>query len=881
MSKLTKIITHPKKFFLDSRWFCKNNLAINDNYNNLFIISHIAQLNQVEELIKYEELKNCMLVIVYTNKNMRIPKSIQRQINKQLFDNSLLFLLPNFPNNFNLKSLVFMNRNYKELLNLIKPKNLYILSFENHYSLLASSTKNQNISLHLIDEGTATYKDKNLSEYYKKQKIIKTSIAYLLGVSSAFDWFTKFDKIYAAFPELMKQNFTANSYNRYFAHAGQFQIDEKTNKLISEYGITSDDFLYVNQRYAINDVDFVDAILVILNKINEYYQSKVFIKMHPKDTDSIRKIFLNKSANFENIIFIEENEFLIEPTIQIVQPRGIIGLTSTSLVYAPLVSPKTKVYSIKPWFINLIPIKNNQNGIKIIDDHFKILQQFKHVIELENEIQIGNINLNINKETEEDLPLFLKIAQKAYLENKYQKTIVNYIWAYPSGIESMPIDDFIKYLDSFWNKNGIKLSKNIITQWIEAEILESDENKNIDYYYPLINLIATIINTSNEYTDNMYSKIIYNDILALITVKIDRVIFSTDLTELERELVNDYKENLLPLISVKAKRYIIESKYKEAIIILNKVFKYEEYISNNESLYLSLLECLINIDDEEKVNNLYEEMQIKDLKDEIKLLSESLVLFYREDYETVVKLLVSEINNFTAKDKENLKPELLIAKAYRLLENYQEAKSYLITFEKHSKGNIICHREIAYLEYLFENYAKAIAQFNRAYSNNIESMPIDDFIKYLDSLDKIEEYSLIYKLTKLALNQKIKYFYFLALNRLSYHPEYIKNIYLYKDRTELSTIEKDLLLFMEIEALREEGMIKDALKILNNNNNNLITDEIKYLILKADIYEISDSYLKANNIWKKILKDFNSQMPQDAWNRYYYTLMVVENIKVK
>jgi len=392
MRKLIKLLLHPKKFFKDSYWFKKESLSISSNFDNIFIISHLNQLNQVETLIEHKNIINSLLVILYTNKNKKMPMIIQEKCNQKLFEGIIFFRLPNFPNNYKLKSLVYMKRNYITLLEKTKTKNLFLLSFENHYALLASNAKKRKIKLTLIDEGTATYKIPELSEYYQSQPLIKQVLAYILKIDSAFYWFKDFDTIYAAFPELLQNNFNAKTYHYFFVHTEKSSISSHTKQLINKYRITSNDFIYVNQRYAINDNDFVNTVITILSSLSNYFNTKVFIKLHPKDTDSLKKIFIKQLQNFHNIILIEENEFLIESAIQAIQPLGILGLTSTSLVYTPLISSETKVYSIKPWFINIVPKKNNFDGITLINNHYTILMQFKHIIALKNEKQLYNLD---------------------------------------------------------------------------------------------------------------------------------------------------------------------------------------------------------------------------------------------------------------------------------------------------------------------------------------------------------------------------------------------------------------------------------------------------------------------------------------------------------
>lgn len=878
MSKLTKFITNPKRFFIDSPWLKKNKINLNNKYKNVFIVSHLGQLNQAESLIEYEQIENCLLVILYTNKNTKVPKSIQNQYNKNLFDDSILFLLPNYPNNYNTKSLVFMKRNYQELIDITKPDNLYLLSFENHYSLLATYATKQNTNLCLIDEGTATYKSRTLSEYYKTQNIFKNITAKILGVDAAFDWFTDFKKVYAAFPELLKSTFKANSYNRFFAHAGKFNIDKNTSKLITDYNITSNDFLYVNQRYAINNDDFVNSILLILGKISQHYNSKVFIKMHPKDHISLINSFnavIKSDESFNNIILIKENEFLIEPAIEIINPKGVIGLTSTSLVYTPLVSPNTKVYSIKPWFIKLIPPEYNQNGIDIINDHFKILQQFKHVISLDDEKQLETCVIDTSlSRLNNNYKTYLKIAREAFGENNYHKSIINYIWTYPQGIKSIPLDDFSKYLDAFYNEYGIKQSLSVVDEWIEAEILKQNESIGIHEYVVLIKVLTQIIQKECEYSNNLYADKLYDTLLSLLTSRLSIEAFSINAIDIEMILLKEYEVHVFPLLEIKSKRYIFEAKYKEAKYILNTIFSYEDYVSENENLYIYLIDCLTYLNEDEELSKLNLEVQEKIWRNEIKVLSESLIAIYQSNYAFALKLLTPEINNFTDTDRKNLKPELIMAKIHRLLENIEDARTCLILFETHSKGNIFCHREIAYLEYYRKNYKKVIYNFNVAYQKTIQ-MPIKDFEKYVESLYYENQYSDIYEILnrhKNLITQNISYYFLVSLYHLCHYEEYI--IYNNELNSEIfNHQDKEALIKMEIKALRETGKIEKALQLIyKEKQENSTSEDLDFLLLKAEIYELTENFDEAHLVWKQIITEFSQDIPSSTWTRYYGTL---------
>jgi hypothetical protein len=384
MRKFIKLLKNPKKFFLDSLWFKSHEFNIMETYDHVFIVSHLGQLTQVEAFIKSKNINNTLLIILYTNRNRRIPKAIHNTANRHLINKIIFFQLPNYPNNYSIKSLLFMKRNYKKLLEEANPRKLYLLSFENHYSLLANIAKDKKIHISLLEEGTATYKNQELSEYNQSQLFIKNLLAKILGVYSAYNVFKNFNTIYAAFPKLLKEKFNADKYHYFFAYE-HIELNNQIQYLIDKYNITNQDYIYVNQRYNIDAHEFVSIILNILSKINYKVNANIFIKLHPKDSNLLKDIFKKELEKYQQLILIDDNEFSIELIIKRIKPRGIIGISSTTLVYTPLISNKTKSYTIKTLLVNSLLHKNKYHKtIKLIEQHYKVLKQFKHIKELSN-----------------------------------------------------------------------------------------------------------------------------------------------------------------------------------------------------------------------------------------------------------------------------------------------------------------------------------------------------------------------------------------------------------------------------------------------------------------------------------------------------------------
>ncbi|HDV7208712.1 TPA: sialyltransferase, partial [Mannheimia haemolytica] len=124
--------------------------------------------------------------------------------------NSIRFLcLPKSPMRLNIKNYIMMLNSYKLLLKRIKPKELYISSFERHYSLLGTLAKNMGFKVNLVEEGTGTYKYSSMQEackklddsmnYQEKKVYKKISKSFIYkNIRSSLKPFDSFDHIYVA-----------------------------------------------------------------------------------------------------------------------------------------------------------------------------------------------------------------------------------------------------------------------------------------------------------------------------------------------------------------------------------------------------------------------------------------------------------------------------------------------------------------------------------------------------------------------------------------------------------------------------------------------------------------------------------------------------------
>lgn len=398
---------------------------------NLFVITHLGQLKQMESLIHQKNMTDNFLVVLYTNKNLEVPNNVGKQQSENLFLKVIFLEIPFGINRINFHKLSKVEESYKLLIKNSQPKTVYLNSFEGHYSVLCHIAKlnNSQTKFVLVEEGTATYKfnltseDKDDLDY----RFFKSQFMSTIGTTQAFKKLVKlrkntkelavkskkfvqsvwnseqvqtkivqsfgsdaqksslspidhFDYIYASHPELLKDYFHGNFEK--FLGFGQFSEDEllMAKGIIEKYGIKRSDIIFLSQRYPIEPEMYAVTVCNHLNLLAEY-DSHIYIKLHPKEGEKVLNEFKKiQSQHPKKFTVIDEPKFLIEPIIQVLNIELLVGLTSSALIYAPEISKSTKSISIaNRLIIDLEKCENTDQAISEIKDHLSILCLFDKV----------------------------------------------------------------------------------------------------------------------------------------------------------------------------------------------------------------------------------------------------------------------------------------------------------------------------------------------------------------------------------------------------------------------------------------------------------------------------------------------------------------------
>lgn len=527
MSKLTKFFKHPVRFFQDSKLFGKPDVSGVQKCKNLFFIAHYGQLEQIQALIKYEQLSDCFVCILYTPSNKKMPKLVADNIDHELISGCYLAKLPVGPNRIHIENLIFMRRLYSRIIKKANPSDIYLLSFEVHYALIAAIAKELDISLSLIEEGTATYKfdesGVNLAPIvnpnkFKRQMLAIRYFPFLAKIRPALETARNFDHIYAAFPQLLQNAFSYKTLTRFLLHApGGKKVDTQTLNVIQKYNISPSDIIFVSQRYSIEPDLFFNSLFDFLSELSQLSGSRVLIKLHPKESASSLKAArrkLDMLGTDSNLILITENEFLIEPTIAYVKPKAVAGIASTSLAYTSLVSPKTAAVSFGSYLIQSLLDAGSQKHkeLDVIQSHLDILNKFSKVFKVSTpQLALEAIEQHENTMKTsggKDVDL-LSLAQVYSSEGKYWKAHCYFEWSVEGDIDQLSHNQFKSYYLNLIHLKDygliVKYLPVFLKKWEAAEVYVDSDEHILLFESVLSTLDSSIINNNKEYTLEIYN----------------------------------------------------------------------------------------------------------------------------------------------------------------------------------------------------------------------------------------------------------------------------------------------------------------------------------------------------------------------------------------
>lgn len=243
------------------------------------------------------------------------------------------------------------------------------------------------------------------------------------------------------------------------------------------------------------------------------------------------------------------------------------------------------------------------------------------------------------------------------------------------------------------------------------------------------------------------------------------------------------------------------------------------------------------------------------------------------EWQQVIDSLSDAITGFTADELRTLKPELLLAQAYRELGDFDAAHQQLLGFEKHTKSDSACRREIAQLAFAKGDFTKAHKQLALAFPSNSD-LPLSMAVIYLKSLRKAKQLDLaIETATWLLANFQ---------NDVNIMTEAGKIVLMAERWDMVADIWSSLIGELDDApyklalALRMLGDIESAQKYLDNSDTRKPCNMDEW-ILKAEVAHLNGRWQQAAMCWRELLRLYPTQAPEHCWERMQSALLLAKN----
>lgn len=376
---------------------------------NLFIISGVNHLYSVQSIIKQYQYEDNILYIL----------KLQHTGEDDWHLNNLkIQIIPNLFKEVHELSIGELNRYYSEMCAKgMAIDNIFMTTYTGVFYPIAKACKKNGITLNLYEEGLSTYKLKLVKEksvierladkVFRRKVFIKPKVGHesvlvstvvkpskvreikSLGIriiesiknELKYKMFSGFDQAFVTYPEKMSRVVKVKKFmHDYKLHYYMNEVVQKESSRI-EANLLDENALFISQpmyHTALTEQEYVDMVYKFLERLPD---KNILIKFHPRETEDKKEYFRSKFiSSKKNIIFIEGDnglQFPIEILLYSSKIKKIIGFSSTSIIYAPLINKKLECICL---FNVINEVHQSKHGAKFIMNEIKEeLIKFEHI----------------------------------------------------------------------------------------------------------------------------------------------------------------------------------------------------------------------------------------------------------------------------------------------------------------------------------------------------------------------------------------------------------------------------------------------------------------------------------------------------------------------
>lgn len=397
----------------------------------LVVVSQIGQLKHAEALLRSIGAEEATAAILYTARNKHMPDLINSSLNREFFRRSVLVEIHIKANQLHLSAVRFNRRAYVNLLDATKPTRLFVCSYERHYSLLCQEASARGISVNLFEEGAGSFKGlvegyesfpkpsfkssayRVYKRVWKDTALVKWLIAPLCAIvrdivmlpKLAFDTVKEtyalphfqevrlkrdepayvggwkdFDTVYSSSPDLMSKVFTARTFVEVSPAFDDPEHIERARDIIERYRIDETTAIFTSQLYSIDPTISAESVVACLKRLIDRSGWRILIKLHPKELATVADHY-ERAAMFSGIEVIREpNTPPAEYLAIYSNAQAVVGITSSTLIYAPKNRPDLRAVTIGGELLEEFASRGVVSaGTKLIEQHVKILPAIPYI----------------------------------------------------------------------------------------------------------------------------------------------------------------------------------------------------------------------------------------------------------------------------------------------------------------------------------------------------------------------------------------------------------------------------------------------------------------------------------------------------------------------
>ncbi len=400
----------------------------------LFVVAQIGQTKQAQALAKHLGLTNFDIAILYTKKNLEMPRLMEADIDILHVTGIHKTEIHPASNELSSDAVNFDRIAYIKLLDNVRPQRLYVCSFERHYAILCGEAKKRGIAISLFEEGTAILKmtvpgyqsfppitlERSANTIYRRvwkdQPITKYVISPLIGAvlqlidlprliwrtgveiyktpqvqtrllvgkESAFlSGWNQFEEVYSSHPTVVSEFFPGAIPKEFHPDHSKPEDTAVALQLIAEFGIDHNTAIFASQRFDLQAERQIPIVLAILAEVVAWSGYKIAIKLHPRESGKVVEIYRKSIELLDNegkITLIEGAHIPAEALIANSASPAVIGISSSTLMYAPHAKPGVRTISIGQQLLkDFQRLRIANPGTRQIRDHVQILNALKHI----------------------------------------------------------------------------------------------------------------------------------------------------------------------------------------------------------------------------------------------------------------------------------------------------------------------------------------------------------------------------------------------------------------------------------------------------------------------------------------------------------------------